>query len=71
MCRSMSTPRTETSSKISTYDRDRAAISLLARAASLVDADDPARRTYVATVRFEGGAWKVERVTTEPEPCTV
>ena len=38
---------------------------------SRIDTDDPDRRTYVATMRFEGGAWKVERVTTEPESCTV
>jgi len=38
---------------------------------SRIDTDDPARRPYVATLRFEGGTWKVERITTEPEPCTV
>ena len=38
---------------------------------SRIDTDDPARRTYVATLRLDGSTWKVESVTTEPEPCTV
>jgi hypothetical protein len=38
---------------------------------SRIDTDDPARRTYLATLRLDGSTWKVERVTTEPEPCTV
>lgn len=54
MCRSMSTPRTETSSNISAYDRDRAAISLLARAASLIDADD---RTGLLERLAAEGSW--------------
>lgn len=38
---------------------------------SRVDTDDPARHLYIVSLRMEGGDWKVETVTTEPEPCTV
>ena len=37
---------------------------------SRIDTNDPARRTYVATLRLDGSTWKVAKVTTEPEPCT-
>lgn len=35
------------------------------------DTDDPARRLYTAALRQIDGRWKVETVTTRPEPCTV
>ena len=38
---------------------------------SRVDTDDPARRLYTVSLRQEGGKWRVETVTTGPEPCTV
>jgi len=38
---------------------------------SRVDSDDPARHLYIVGLRQEGGRWRVESVTTEPEPCTV
>ena len=38
---------------------------------SRVDTDDPARRLYTVRLRLDGGTWRVETVTTGPEPCTV
>ena len=38
---------------------------------SRVDSDDPARRLYTVSLRQDGGKWRVETVTTGPEPCTV
>jgi len=38
---------------------------------SRVDTDDPARRLYTVSLRQGGGKWRVETVTTGPEPCTV
>ena len=38
---------------------------------SRVDTDDPARRLYTVSLRQDGGQWRVETVTTGPEPCTV
>ena len=38
---------------------------------SRVDTDDPARRLYTVSLRQDGGKWRVETVTTGPEPCTV
>lgn len=38
---------------------------------SRVDTDDPARRLYTVSLRKEGGQWRVETVTTGPEPCSV
>lgn len=38
---------------------------------SRVDTDDPARHLLMVGLRQEGGTWRVETVTTEPEPCTV
>jgi hypothetical protein len=38
---------------------------------SRVDTDDPARRLYAVSLRQDGGKWRVEAVTTGPEPCTV
>ena len=35
------------------------------------DTDDPARRLYTVALRQIDGRWKVETVTTGPEPCTV
>jgi len=37
---------------------------------SRVDTDDPARRLYMVSLRQEGGKWRVETITTGPEPCT-
>ena len=37
---------------------------------SRVDTDDPARRLYTVSLRKDGGTWRVETVTTGPEPCT-
>ena len=34
-----------------------------------VDTDDPARRTYTATLRQVDGVWRVERVDAEGTPC--
>lgn len=36
---------------------------------SRVDTDDPARRTYTATLRQVDGVWRVERVDAEGTPC--
>ena len=38
---------------------------------SRTDTDDPARRLYTVALRQSDGGWKVETVTTGPEPCTV
>jgi hypothetical protein len=38
---------------------------------SRVDTDDPARRLYTVSLRKDGGKWRVETVSTGPEPCTV
>ena len=38
---------------------------------SRTDTDDPARRLYTVALRQSDGGWKVETVTTRPEPCTV
>ena len=35
------------------------------------DTDDPARRLYTVALRQIDGRWKVDTVTTRPEPCTV
>ncbi len=36
-----------------------------------IDTDDPSRRLYTATLRQEGGRWRVETVSMGSEPCTV
>mgnify|MGYP007071134430 CR=1 FL=1 len=38
---------------------------------SRVDTDDPARRLYTTSLRLVDDRWKVETVSTSPEPCTV
>lgn len=38
---------------------------------SRVDTDSPARHLYTVSLRKDGGTWRVETVTTGPEPCTV
>ena len=38
---------------------------------SRADTDDPSRRLYTVALRQSDGDWKVETVTTRPEPCTV
>lgn len=37
---------------------------------SRVDSDDPARHLFTVGLRQVDGAWKVETVSTEPNPCT-